>query len=114
MKDEPFKPELFNVGTTPNKEGMTKAMITVEEIRKIAGLAKFSLEDENLEELAAELGRIVEFANEVSGVDLSGLDLTEMDETVPLREDVVIPSQPVEKILLNARESHDGYFVARD
>ena len=89
-------------------------MITVEEIKKIAGLAKFSLEGENLEELAVDLGQIVEFANEIASVDLSGLDLTEIDETVPLREDVVIPSRPLEKILQNARESHDGYFVARD
>ena len=88
-------------------------MITVEEIRKIAELAKFSLEEENLEELAADIGRILEFANAVSGVDLSEMDLTEVDDAVPLREDVVIPSQPVEKILLNAREAHDGYFVAR-
>ena len=88
-------------------------MITVEEIRKIAGLAKFSLEEENLEELAADIGQIIDFANEVSRVDLSGLDLTETDDIVPLREDVIVPSQPVEKILQNASEAHDGYFVAR-
>ena len=88
-------------------------MITIEEIKKITGLAKFSLEDENLEELAADIGQIIDFANEVSRVDLSGMDMTEHDDVVPLREDIVIPSQPLEKILLNAREAHDGYFVAR-
>lgn len=88
-------------------------MITVEEVRKIAGLAKLSLENENMDDLTSDLGEILKFANEVSSVDLSDFDINETDDVVPFREDVVVPSLPVEKILQNARESHDGYFVAR-
>ncbi|NLB28930.1 MAG: aspartyl/glutamyl-tRNA amidotransferase subunit C [Clostridiales bacterium] len=89
-------------------------MITAEEIKKIAELAKFSLENENIEELAADIGRIIEFADEISGADMSGMDAAEEDDVVALREDIVAPSLPVEKALLNAKESHGGYFVARD
>lgn len=88
-------------------------MITIDEIKKIAALAKLSVENEDPDRLAADFGDILKFANEVSNVELSTLNLELPDEIIPLREDAVIPSLPVEKILLNAREAHDGYFVAR-
>lgn len=88
-------------------------MITVEEIKKLAGLAKFSLEGENLDELAEDIGQLASFAHEISDIDLSGMDLSKTDEIAPLREDIVIPSLSARSILQNARESHDGYFVAR-
>jgi len=88
-------------------------MITTETLKKVAALAKLSLEGENLETLVADFGGIVEFADAVAVADLSAMDLTEHDDIIPLREDVVIPSLPTDKILSNAGEAFDGFFVAK-
>ncbi|MDR0839680.1 MAG: aspartyl/glutamyl-tRNA amidotransferase subunit C [Oscillospiraceae bacterium] len=88
-------------------------MITHEELKKVAALAKLSLDGADLDALAADFGGIVEFADAVAGADLSAMDLTEHDEDFPLREDVVVPSLPPEEILSNAGESGGGFFVTR-
>ncbi|MDR0904698.1 MAG: aspartyl/glutamyl-tRNA amidotransferase subunit C [Oscillospiraceae bacterium] len=88
-------------------------MITTDTLKKVAALAKLSLDGEDLDKLAADFGGIVEFADAVAGADLSAMDLTEHDEDFPLREDVVIPSLPPEKILQNAGEARDGFFITR-
>ena len=88
-------------------------MITVDEIKKIAGLAMLTVPDEQLETVRADYNEILAFADVIGTVDLSKLDLTEVDDVMPLREDILVPSLPIEKITLNARESNGGYFVAR-
>ncbi|MDR2420981.1 MAG: aspartyl/glutamyl-tRNA amidotransferase subunit C [Oscillospiraceae bacterium] len=88
-------------------------MITHEELKKIAALAKLSLDGEDLDALAEDVGAVIDFANDIAEADLSSFDLTERDEEYPLREDVAAPSVPAEKILSNAAESRGGYFVAR-
>jgi aspartyl-tRNA(Asn)/glutamyl-tRNA(Gln) amidotransferase subunit C len=88
-------------------------MITREELKKIAALAMLSLDGEDLDALAEEVGAVIEFADAVAEADLSQFDLTERDEECPLREDVAAPSVPVEKILSNAAEARGGFFVAR-
>ena len=88
-------------------------MITTETLKKVAALTKLSLEGENLDVLAADFGGIVEFADAVAAADLSTMDITEHDDVFPLREDVLIPSLPPEKILQNARAAHDSFFVAK-
>jgi aspartyl-tRNA(Asn)/glutamyl-tRNA(Gln) amidotransferase subunit C len=88
-------------------------MITTDTLKKVAALAKLSLDGEDLDGLAADFGGIVEFADAVAGADLSAMDLTEHDEDFPLREDVVIPSLTPEKILQNAGEARDGFFLTR-
>ena len=88
-------------------------MITTDTLKKVATLAKLSLDGEDLEQLAADFGGIVEFADAVASADLSAMDLTEHDEIIPLREDVLQPSLPVEKILSNAPAAYDGFFTAK-
>jgi len=88
-------------------------MITIDEIKKIAGLAMLTVPEEQLETVQADYNTILAFADVIASVDLSRLDLTEVDDVIPLREDIVIPSLPIEKITLNARESNGGHFVAR-
>ncbi|MDR3310166.1 MAG: aspartyl/glutamyl-tRNA amidotransferase subunit C [Oscillospiraceae bacterium] len=88
-------------------------MITTEELRKIAGLAKLSLDGADLDALAADIGGVIDFADAVSRCDLTDADLTEYDEDCPLRGDEVRASRPVEQILANAAEARNGYFIAR-
>jgi aspartyl-tRNA(Asn)/glutamyl-tRNA(Gln) amidotransferase subunit C len=89
-------------------------MITHEELKKIAALAKLSLADVDADALLRDIGGIIDFADEVAGADLTGLDVSETPEVFPLREDVVKPSLPQEIILKNAGETRDGLFVARE
>lgn len=87
-------------------------MITLDELKKLARLAKLSLDGEDTDALAADITSILEFANTVSEavVDLPAEEVT---GAYDLREDIVAPSSPIEEILLNAAEKQDTYFVAR-
>lgn len=91
-------------------------MITVDELYKIAALAKLSLDGEDIEALRNDISSVLEFADTIAQavVELS-------DENTPdaaadsgaFRDDTVRPSYPIDEILSNAGERRDGYFVAR-
>lgn len=87
-------------------------MILLDELKKLANLAKLSLEGEDVDALAADITSILEFANTVSEAVVD-LPKDEAAGAYNLREDVVAPSYPAEEILLNAAEKLDTYFVAR-
>ena len=89
-------------------------MTDIATLQKIAALAKISLEGEDLDALVAEFESIIAFADAVNAADLSAMDTTEHDDPYPLREDVLLPSSPTERVLQNAPAAHDGYFVAKD
>lgn len=88
-------------------------MITYEELKKIAALAKLSLDGEDMDALAKDISDILSFADTIAqaAVELPAGDGD--TEEWCLREDVVAPSFPVADILSNAGEQQDGYFVAR-
>lgn len=95
------------------------AAVTREEILKIARLARLSVEEDQLDSLTADMGRIIAFADAVSAARVGG-DGTpageggEPDdgcgEPVPLREDTAAPSFPREEILQNAGGGENGFF----
>lgn len=87
-------------------------MVTNDEIRKIAALAKLSLENEDMDKLASEMNSIIGFADEIASAPVTEVER----ELAPsnLRKDEVIPSFDRDKILSNAGEADDGYFVARN
>jgi len=87
-------------------------MISLDELKKLANLAKLSLEGEDVDALAADITSILEFANTVSEAVVD-LPKDEAAGAYNLREDVVAPSYRAEEILLNAAEKLDTYFVAR-
>ncbi|MDR1590010.1 MAG: aspartyl/glutamyl-tRNA amidotransferase subunit C [Oscillospiraceae bacterium] len=87
-------------------------MITYDELRKIAALAKLSLDGEDMAALAADVGEIIEFAEAVAGADIPDAESVGTGETYPLREDVPGLSAPRDDILRNAAQSSGGYFVA--
>jgi aspartyl-tRNA(Asn)/glutamyl-tRNA(Gln) amidotransferase subunit C len=88
-------------------------MITYDELKKIAALAKLSLDGEDMDALARDIGSILDFANQVAEAGVSDLGNIGEDEFWAFRPDEVRPSYPVEDILSNAGEQRDGYFVAR-
>ncbi len=87
-------------------------MITYEELKKLAALAKLSLDGEDLDALIADVGEMLNFAGMVVNAAAEPEDSDGDMEPCPLRPDTVRPSYPVREILRNARLSQDGYFVA--
>jgi aspartyl-tRNA(Asn)/glutamyl-tRNA(Gln) amidotransferase subunit C len=88
-------------------------MITHDDLVKIAALAKLSLEGEDIEALAADVGGIIEFANAIAAADVPEIARAgECANPFPLREDNPEQSAAQDDILRNAAASRDGYFVA--
>ncbi|NLA87749.1 MAG: hypothetical protein GX847_10835 [Clostridiales bacterium] len=90
-------------------------MITHEELKKLAALAKLSLDGEDMDRLAKDITSILGFAETVSqaAVGLPEDDASGDDCDWDFREDILQPSFPVDEILAHAGERQDGLFVAR-
>lgn len=90
-------------------------MVTHDEVRKIAALAKLYIDESQLDAITEELNSVIAFADEVSSVDASGVDIDSITiDYAPLREDVMSVSCTPEQVLQNAMEASDGYFVVRE
>lgn len=85
--------------------------ITVDEVRRIAALAKIAVTDEEAKKLAKELGDILGYVNQLDEVDTAGLEPTYQVTglTNVTRKDEVIDYGVTRKDLLkNAPRQHDG------
>ncbi len=86
--------------------------ISLEEVEHIAKLARLQLTDEEKKRFQVELGKILEYFNQLKKLDTERVP--PMTHAVPienvLREDRVNPSLPVEEALQNAPEKKDSYF----
>jgi aspartyl-tRNA(Asn)/glutamyl-tRNA(Gln) amidotransferase subunit C len=85
------------------------------EVNRIAALARIGLTPDEASLMAAEIGRIIEFVEQLQSVDIEGIPPT--DQVTGLedvwREDVVVPSMPRDELLANAPQSQDGYIVVK-
>lgn len=91
---------------------MIVALICEEEIRKLAGLAKLSLDEKEFSSLAHDLNDIVQFAdsiNEYGPCDCTFESVQGLEDI--FRKDVVLPSLDREEILKNANDTEGGYFA---
>ena len=86
--------------------------ISIEDVRKVATLARLSLDDARLEKLAGQLGSILEYVDQIGQVDVTGIE--PMAHALPVhnvfRADVIEPSLPLEKVLMNAPETDGPFF----
>ena len=83
-------------------------------IDKLAKLSSLQIDESKKESLAAELGQIVEFVENLNEIDVSSVEatFTTISGGQPLREDIASKDeQEVEAIMKNAPKSEDGYFV---
>jgi aspartyl-tRNA(Asn)/glutamyl-tRNA(Gln) amidotransferase subunit C len=87
--------------------------IDVATVKKVASLARLRESDERLEALAGELNSILGWIEQLSEVDVEGVEpmTTAIDMPTPLRDDVVSDGGIVEQIVANAPKSVDGFFV---
>ena len=82
-------------------------------VRTIANLARLEVRDDELDHLAGELSNIITFVEQLSEVDTTGVEpMTSVaDLALPLRADVVTDGNCRDKVLANAPEQYDGFFL---
>jgi aspartyl-tRNA(Asn)/glutamyl-tRNA(Gln) amidotransferase subunit C len=87
--------------------------VDVATVRRIAHLARIALADAEVEHLRAELNAILAFVEQLSEVDVSGVE--PMTSVTPMamkkRNDVVTEGGNPEAILTNAPATGDGFFL---
>ncbi len=92
---------------------MAREKITIEQVRHVAQLSRLALTDAELVTLGGQLESILGYVAKLGELDVAGVE--PMAHALPLhnvlREDVVEPSLPLEKVLENAPQT-DGPFFA--
>ena len=90
-------------------------MITRDDVRKVAALARLELSDAEVDRMAVDLGGILDHIAVLSELDTSHNNPTSqvLDLHNVLRDDVVQPSLPVEAVLANAPDREDQWFRVR-
>lgn len=87
--------------------------ITEDQARKVAHLARIAVDDAALPALARELNGILHFMEQLSEVDVTGVD--PMTGVTPMRlkrrQDVVTAGEMADKILSNAPNAREGFFA---
>jgi len=87
-------------------------MIDREQVLHVAKLARLRLSDDEVERMAVELSKILEYVETMNELDLEGVEPTShvVDLTNVLREDVPRPSWPREVVLGQAPDATETGF----
>jgi aspartyl-tRNA(Asn)/glutamyl-tRNA(Gln) amidotransferase subunit C len=87
-------------------------MIEREQVLHVAKLARLKFDEEEIERLAPELSKILEYVEQMNRLDLDGVEPTSHVVKLEnvLREDVPRPSLPRERALEQAPDPADGGF----
>ncbi|MDR3326312.1 MAG: Asp-tRNA(Asn)/Glu-tRNA(Gln) amidotransferase subunit GatC [Rhodospirillaceae bacterium] len=82
-------------------------------VRNIANLARIEVLEDEIDSIVKELSNILQFVEQLSEVNTD--DIIPMtvvaDMKLPLRADVVTDGNCRDKVLINAPESFDGFFL---
>ncbi len=89
------------------------AKLTRAEILKLARLAKLSLSEDEVDEFRKELSSILDYVEQLSGVDTTGLQSTSQVTglTNVFRDDVITPYQASPEDLLKNVPSRQGQYI---
>ena len=84
-----------------------------EDVAKVARLARIRMNDAELEKMAPQLSKIIGFVEQLAEVNTDNVEplANVVDITLQLREDKVTDGDCTEKVLVNAPEETQGYFV---
>ena|SRR5258705_10184761 len=90
-------------------------IISRDEIKKIAALAKLEFSDEELDKFAREFNSILEYVSKIQSCDTTGINFEHNLQDYKgevLQDDVVKPSLPKAKALQNATDGRtkNGYI----
>lgn len=81
-------------------------------VRRIATLSRIEVEDADLDTVAEQLSGILNWIEQLKEVDTTNVaPMTGgTDLKLAWRKDVVTDGDKADKVLLNAQDSHDGFF----
>lgn len=88
--------------------------VSLEDVRVTAMMARLTLEPEELQQLTHELSRILDYAAELQGLDLSAVDVTShaLPLPCPLRADEPVgPHLDTDQVLRGAPAREQDFFV---
>lgn len=87
--------------------------ITQEEVARIAGLARLSLDDDESLRMTAQLDAILDYVAQLAAVDTDGIEPTShaIPLRTPLRDDRAEPAMPPELAVANAPQREGTAFV---
>lgn len=88
--------------------------VSLDEVKRIASLARLAITDDESVSLATELSKILDFAQAIQQIDTSNIPATThvLDIVDVWREDVIKPSLDREIVLKQAPAAEDGCFIA--
>ena len=89
--------------------------ITKKEVKHVAKLAHIGIHNKNLEKFQRQLSSILEYVDQLSELDTTGVDPTfQVTGLINIwREDEISPSLTQEEALQNAPMKHEGYFKVK-
>ena len=86
--------------------------LTSDDVKKVAKLARLSLDDAAVSRLTGQLESILGYVKHISQVDVTGVE--PLAHALPvhnvLREDVPGPALPLDKVLQNAPDADAPFF----
>jgi aspartyl-tRNA(Asn)/glutamyl-tRNA(Gln) amidotransferase subunit C len=84
-----------------------------EDVAKVAKLARLSLSEAELDEFTAQLGQVLEHANDIAALDLEGVVATAHPFGLinVVRDDVLRASLSRDEVLAMAPDAQDGRFA---
>ena len=82
-------------------------------VKNIANLARLEVRDDELDHLVGELSNILQFVEQLAEVNTDGVaPMTSVGHMeLPRRADEVTDGNYPDKVLANAPECHDGFFL---
>ncbi len=88
-------------------------MLTTEEIRKVATLARLEFSEAELTQFTEQLGKIVNFVEQLSAVDTTGIEpmAHPLDVHSVLRADQQQPGLSRDQALANSPSHNDEFFL---
>lgn len=90
-------------------------MLSTEEVKKVAQLARIELSDTEVEKFQQDLSSILDYVEELKAVDTEGLEIVSSVtglENVQ-REDKAVLVEYQEEIMANAPERKDKYYKVK-
>ncbi len=87
-------------------------MITKDDVKHVAKLARLELSEVEIEKYSKQLGDILKYVEQMNEIDTTGIE--PMPHAIPvtnvMREDVVKYEQTKDELMKNAPYEEDGFF----
>ena len=87
--------------------------VDLDTVKRVAKLARIAVSEDHAEKLVGDLNNILGFVDELSEVDVDGVEpMTSVVETsMKKRADIVTDGDRASDILANAPASEEGFFL---